>query len=96
MSDMLLPSCDGAYHRMQLYCAVGRATHSAHMSFHRTGNSGQAAKPSPFLQPFLEPSLKNDRFKPLVPTMQSANSTVDSNVSAHDAPFEQGASILRA
>jgi hypothetical protein len=70
---------------MQLYCAVGRATHSVHMSFHRTGSSGQASKPSPFLQPFLEHSVENDCFRP--PTnAESAESAAEVNVSAHEAP----------
>jgi hypothetical protein len=70
---------------MQLYCAVGRATHSAHMSFHRTGSSGQASKPSPFLQPFLEQSVENDRFRPAT-IAESADSTAERNVRAHEEP----------
>jgi hypothetical protein len=72
---------------MQLYCAVGRAKHSAHMSFHRTGSSGQASKPTPFLQPFMEQSLENERFRPLT-IAERADTPVEDKVRAHEAPFE--------
>jgi hypothetical protein len=55
------------------------------MSFHRTGSSGQASKPSPFLQPFLEQSVENDRFRPAT-IAESADSTAERNVRAHEEP----------